>query len=217
MSKGIMALCKRCRSGERGGRCKSSKCPFSNKNASKSNDRRGAQGGGGSKRGPARKISEYGKQLLEKQKVKCIYGMREKPFRRFFSEAMRQKGNTGEVLLSLLERRLDNVLYRLKLSTTRSQARQLIVHGHVRVNGSRVKSPSYLVSIGDKIGFGERTLSSKILVEHAIEKRMNIGIRLPEWLELNKEQHSGSILRIPARQDVTAEVEEHLIVELYSK
>lgn len=164
-----------------------------------------------------KKLSEYGKQLLEKQKVKEMYGMREKQFRRFFAIATRQQGAPGENLLSLLERRLDNVLYRLKMSVTRAQSRQAIVHGHVCVNGKRVSSPSFLVSQGDVISFKDNVIKKTQFVEQAIDKRLNIGIKVPEWLELNKKDRKGQILRSPVRADIQVPIEEHLIVELYSK
>lgn len=166
---------------------------------------------------PGKKLSEYGKQLLEKQKVKNMYGMREKQFRRFFSIAMCQAGAPGENLLSLLERRLDNVLYRLKLSVTRTQARQIIVHGHVLVNGKSVYSPSFSVSIGDVITLKSNVLKKAQFLEQAIDKRLNIGIKVPEWLELNKKDRVGQVLRNPVRSDIQVPIEEHLIVELYSK
>lgn len=164
-----------------------------------------------------RKLSEYGKQLEEKQKVKHMYGMREKQFRRFFSIAVRSKGAPGENLLSLLERRLDNVLYKLKLATTRSQARQVIVHGHILVNGKKVYSPSFLVTVGDVISLASNVLEKKQFLETVIDKRLNIGVKVPEWLELMKKDRQGQVLRLPVRADVQVPIEEHLIVELYSK
>ncbi len=164
-----------------------------------------------------KKLSEYGKQLLEKQKVKKMYGVREKQFRRFFSEAMRQQGAPGENLLSLLEQRLDNILYRLKLAVTRRQARQVIVHGHVLVNGKRVYSPSLLVQVGDTVSFVENVASKTQFLEQVIDKRLNIGIKVPEWLELNKQDRKGQVLRRPVRSDIQVPIEEHMIVELYSK
>jgi len=165
----------------------------------------------------ARKLSEYGKQLHEKQKVKEMYGMREKQFRRFFKIATQKKGATGETLLSLLERRLDNVIYRLKLATTRTQARQITVHGHVFVNGKKVRSPSYLVSLNDIITMAPLALKKTIFVEQVVDKRLNTAARVPEWLELNKPERRGNVLRYPIRSDIQAPIEEHLIVELYSK
>ncbi|MFC1845751.1 30S ribosomal protein S4 [Candidatus Dependentiae bacterium] len=164
-----------------------------------------------------RKLSEYGKQLQEKQKVKNMYGVLEKQFKRFFRVAVQNTGATGEVLLSMLERRLDNSLYRLKLATTRKQARQIIVHGHVLVNGKKVYSPSFLVSVNDEISLAPNVLDKKVFLEQVIDKRLNIGIKVPEWLELDKGNRKGRVLRIPVRSDVQAPIEEHLIVELYSK
>jgi len=164
-----------------------------------------------------RKLSEYGKQLEEKQKVKRMYGVQEKQFRRFFRTAVQDEGATGEVLLSMLERRLDNVLYRLKLATTRTQARQIIVHGHILVNGKKVYSPSFQVSVDDEISLAPNVLDKKVFVEQVVDKRLNIGIKVPEWLELDKGNRKGRVLRLPVRSDVQAPVEEHLIVELYSK
>jgi len=165
----------------------------------------------------SRKLSEYGRQLQEKQKVKEAYGVREKQFRRFFDNATKQKGATGETLLSILERRLDNVLYRLKLTVTRRQARQIIVHGHVYVNGKHVYSPSYLVSVDDVITLAPNVVKKTGFLEQVVDKRLNIGIKVPDWLELDKAQRAGRVLRIPVRADVQMPIEESLVVELYSK
>ena len=164
-----------------------------------------------------RKLSEYGKQLEEKQKVKRMYGVLEKQFRRFFKAAVKDEGATGEVLLSKLERRLDNVLYRLKLATTRRQARQIIVHGHVLINGKKVYSPSFQVSIDDEVSLAKNVIDKKVFLEQVVDKRLNIGIKVPEWLELDKGNRKGRVLRVPVRTDIQAPIEEHLIVELYSK
>jgi small subunit ribosomal protein S4 len=163
------------------------------------------------------KLSEYGKQLLEKQKVKEMYGVRERQFKKFFDIATRSEGAPGENLLSLLERRLDNVLYRLKLAMTRAQARQIIVHGHVKVNNKKVYSPSFSVKEGDEISLADNVQGKEKFLEQVIDKRLNIGVRVPEWLELMKKDRKGSVLRMPVRSDVQAPIEEHLIVELYSK
>lgn len=169
-------------------------------------------------RRPARKQSEYGKQLSEKQKVKEMYGLREKQFKRFFGIASKSReGMPGENLLSLLERRLDNTMYRLKLATTRTQARQMIVHGHVLVNGRKVYSPSFLVSIDNIISLDPKALTKLVFLEKVVDKRLNIGIKVPEWLELDKKDRKGRVLRNPVRSDIQAPIEEHLIVELYSK
>jgi small subunit ribosomal protein S4 len=164
-----------------------------------------------------RKLSEFGKQLQEKQKVRDMYGLRERQFKRFFTIAVQSKGAPGENLLSMLERRLDNVLYKLKFSTTRRQARQVIVHGHVLVNGRKVYSPSFLVSVNDVVSLAGNVLDKKNFVEQVIDKRLNMGIKVPEWLELMKNDHQGRVLRLPVRADIQTPIEEHLIVELYSK
>ncbi len=164
-----------------------------------------------------RKISEYGRQLQEKQKVKGLYGMREAQFRRFFSIATRSKEATGESLLSLLERRLDNVIFRLKLTTSRRQARQIVVHGHVMVNGKKVYSPSFLVGVQDEIALAPQVAAKAAFLETVIDKRLKTQIKVPEWVELDKDERKGRILRLPVRADIQTPIEEHLIVELYSK
>ncbi len=177
----------------------------------------GAVGGGQQMKRP-RKLTEYGRQLEEKQKVKEMYGMRERQFRKFFHEAVASRvGGPGEILLSMLERRLDNVVYRLKMATTRPQARQLVVHGHIVVNGRKVYSPSFLVTVGDLVSLAENVASKPVFLENVVEKRLKMGIKVPEWLELDKKDRKGRILRLPVRTDVQVPIEEHLIVELYSK
>lgn len=166
---------------------------------------------------PSRKLSEYGRQLFEKQKVKEMYGMRERQFRKFYAKAVKTEGASGDNLLSLLERRLDNVIYRLKLATTRRQARQIITHGHIDVNGKRAYSPSMLVSVHDVIGIHPNVFEKKAFVDQVIEKRLKTGIKVPEWLELDKKDRKGIVLRNPVRSDVQAPIEDQLIVELYSK
>lgn len=165
-----------------------------------------------------KKLSEYGRQLEEQQKVKEIYNVRQKQFKRFFAIAAKTRvGAPGANLLILLERRLDNVLYRLKLSTTRLQARQIIVHGHVLVNGKKSYSPSSLVSVNDVITLAPNVAEKKTFLEQVVDKRINVGIKVPDWLELDKDARSGRILRYPVRTDIQTPIEEHLIVELYSK
>jgi small subunit ribosomal protein S4 len=164
-----------------------------------------------------RKLSEYGKQLEEKQKLKNMYGMREKQFRRFFSIALKSREATGQTLLSLLERRLDNVLFRLKLAPTRLAARKIIVHGHILVDGVKVYSPSFLVDINNVISLASNVESKKEFLEQVIEKRLNTNIKVPDWIELDKKNKVGKILRLPVRSDLPSSIEEHLIVELYSK
>jgi small subunit ribosomal protein S4 len=206
-------VCGKCRQvGEKlflkGAKCRSAKCTF---------EKRPVSPGQHGRKAGTKKASEYGKQLQEKQKVKLMYGVLESQFRRFFSVASKQKGVTGEMLLSLLERRLDNVAFRLKMAISRVQARQMVVHGHVLVNGKRVISPSFVVKEGDVISLAASTLTNKAFVENVVDKRMSLGIKVPEWLELNKKERSGVVTKLPARSDITTPIEEHLIVELYSK
>ena len=162
-----------------------------------------------------KKISEYGLQLREKQKAKFIYGVLEKPFRNYYKKADRMKGMTGENLLILLERRLDNVVYRMGMAECRRDARQLVLHGHFTVNGKKVNIPSYLVKPGDVIAVREASRSSvKFSKLTGADAPL---VTTPEWMERNKEALEGKILRMPERSDIEFEVEEHLIVELYSK
>lgn len=161
-----------------------------------------------------KKVSEYGLQLKEKQKVKFIYGVMEKQFRHYFELAEKQEGTAGENLLRFLETRLDNVVFRLGLSTTRREARQLVVHGHFEVNGKRVDIPSYRVKAGDVITLCEKSKKSKKF-EMIIEATH--GRVTPTWLDMDKEKISAKVVRLPNREDIDFEVEEHLIVELYSK
>jgi len=176
-----------------------------------------AKKGGSSAASGGKKISEYGKQLKEKQKLRFLYGVSEKQFRTLFEKISRQKGITGENFLLALERRLDNVVYRLKLASTRKQSRQLVVHGHVLVNGLRVKSPSLLVQVGDVVALAPRSQQREAFVKVVVEKRLTRSIKVPDWLLLNKDTKSGEVVRFPVRTDITTPFEEHLIVELYSR
>jgi len=160
------------------------------------------------------KISEYGLQLREKQKIKYYYGVLERQFRRFFKEANRQEGNTGENLIRLLERRLDNVVYRMGFATTRRFARQLVTHGHVLVNGKKVNIPSYLVKEGDRIEIKEKTKNNP-QIQRALELTKQTGIA--PWVDVDREKVVGVFQRIPERSEVNIPVEERLVVELYSK
>jgi small subunit ribosomal protein S4 len=164
-----------------------------------------------------KRTSEYGRQLDEKQRVKRTYGLLERQFKRFFTMAIKSQDATGHALLSLLERRIDNVLYRLKFAMSRAQARQIVVHGHVLINGKKVYSPSYLVKVNDEVTLAPNVVEKKIFLENVIEKRLKIGIKIPEWLELDKKDRKGRVLRVPVRSDIQIPIEEHLIVELYSK
>ena len=164
--------------------------------------------------GAHKKISEYAVQLKEKQKLKFIYGIQEKQFRKYFNMASAKKGRTGELLLQILESRLDNVIYRLGFASTRPQARQLVNHAHFEVNGKKVNIPSYLVSAGDVITIRENKKECGA-IKQAIELTKTMAV--PEWLEKNVEKISGKVLRLSNREDIDFPIEEHLIVELYSK
>ena len=161
-----------------------------------------------------KKQSEYGIQLNEKQKVKFIYGVLEKQFRKYYVMATKQSGITGQNLLQILESRLDNVVFRLGLANTRKEARQLVNHGHILVNGSKVDIPSYLVKAGDVVAIREKSKSSARIKEivEANEKRI-----IPKWLSMDKNKLEGRVLQLSDREDIDYDVEEHLIVELYSK
>ncbi|MDY6826425.1 MAG: 30S ribosomal protein S4 [Bacillota bacterium] len=160
------------------------------------------------------KFSEYGLQLREKQKARRIYGVMERQFRRYFREADRRKGVTGEILLQLLENRLDNVIYRLGLARSRSEARQLINHGHFQVNGRKVDIPSYLTKTGDIIAVREKS-KNKPVFKLIAEAREQQGV--VDWLDVNHEKMEGRVIRIPQRDEIDVPVTEHLIVELYSR
>jgi len=161
-----------------------------------------------------RKFSDYGAQLREKQKVKRLYGLLENQFRNTFKEADRKKGITGEILLSLLERRLDNAVYRLGFANSRNEARQLVRHNHFLVNQRKVNIPSFLVKPGDSIMLREKSKKVVRILE-ALEGVARRGV--PQWLELNKEQLKGNIKGLPNREEITLPIQEKLIVELYSK
>ena len=160
------------------------------------------------------KVSEYGLQLREKQKAKFMYGVSEKQFRRLFAEAARREGNAGALLISLLEQRLDNVVYRMGFASTRRFARQLVTHGHILVNGKRVDIPSYRVRAGEKIEIVEKSKENPQIVR-AIELTNQTGI--VAWVDVEKDKKYGIFTRIPEREEVVIPVEERYIVELYSK
>ena len=162
-----------------------------------------------------KKKSEYALQLQEKQKVKFVYGIMEKQFRSYYEKAARMPGKTGDMLLSLIERRLDNVVYRLGFAATRRQARQLVSHAHFTVNGKKVNIPSYLIRTGDVIEVKESSRSSVQFKRLTAEDAP--VVLLPQWLEREKNSLKGSVSRLPVREDVDMPIEEHLIVELYSK
>jgi len=156
----------------------------------------------------------YGLQLREKQKVKSIYGMLEKQFRLYFQKAERKKGITGENVLIMLERRLDNVVFRIGFSSSRLQARQLVAHGHILIDGKKVNIPSYQVDEGQSISVKEKSRKNSFIIS-ALEAAG--GRAIPEWIEVERDNFRGKIIRLPKREDIAIPVEEHMIVELYSR
>ena len=187
----------------KGDRCYSDKCSISRRNY--------APGDHGQKRA---KLSEYGTQLREKQKTRSFYGVGEKQFRGYFDMASNKKGITGDNLLQILESRLDNVVYRLGFGVSRPQARQLVTHGNIEVNGKKVDIASYLVKPGDVVAIREIRRDNPVVKENM---EANSVRPLPEWLEVDREKMSGKVIRLANREDIDLPVEEHLIVELYSK
>jgi len=208
MARDLEPSCRKCRrEGEKlflkGTRCYTHRCSV---------DRRSyAPGEHGMRR---TKLSNYGLQLREKQKVKRIYGMLEKQFRIYFSRIVRKKGVTGHLLLQLLERRLDNVMYQLGFTSSRKQARQFVSHGFVYVNDKRVNIPSFIVKINDEISLKFKNKGQKTIKE-IIKDNENRSI--PAWLSSDPDHFKGKILRLPEREDITFPVNEQLIVELYSR
>ena len=190
----------------KGERCYAEKCAIEKRNVPPGSQQ-------GRRRRPM-KVMGYGLQLREKQKVKRTYGVLESQFRRYFAEAERQRGITGETLLQLLERRLDNVVYRLGLATSRSQARQLVRHGHFYVNGKRADVPSYSLKEGDAVSVRERS-NKKASILYAMEEVKGRGI--PEWLQFDASAMTGRVASLPTREQINLPVQEQLIVELYSK
>ena len=209
MSRYKDSVCRQCRRENlklylKGDRCYSDKCAF---------DRRSyPPGQHGERRG--RKISDYGVQLREKQKVKRMYGLSEKQFHLFFERAERQRGVTGTNLLVLLERRLDNVVYRLGFANSRAQGRQFVLHNHFLVNGKKVNIPSFLVKVGDSVEVKEKSRKVTAIAD-SLEAVVRRGI--PQWLELEKDKSKGVVNGFPVREDLTMPIQEQLIVEIYSK
>jgi len=202
------SLCSRCRASQmklflKGDRCFTDKCSIER--------RQYPPGQHGQRR---RKLSEYGMQLREKQRAKSMYGVLEKQFRKYFTMADRMKGVTGDNLLILLERRLDNMVYRMGFARSRNQARQLVCHSHFMVNGRKVNIPSFLVRQGDTVGVTEKSRKSTAITEsmEAVERR---GV--PEWLMLEKDRFQAKVMAYPSRDQLTMPINEQLIVELYSK
>jgi small subunit ribosomal protein S4 len=190
----------------KGDRCKGDKCPISRKRAAPGKDPKLRPG----------KRTDYGIQLREKQKLRRIYGMQERQFSFFFERALRMPGITGENLFVLLERRLDNVVYRLRFAVSRTQARQVVLHGHIRVNGRRVNIPSYLVRPEDEIGIDESG-KNMVVIKEALKEFGKSGV-MP-WLQVDPDAMKGKFLAVPRRSDITdlADIKEQMIVEYYSK
>lgn len=188
----------------KGERCHAEKCAVERRNVPPGHHGKGRKA----------KLQGYGLQLREKQRVKRMYGVLERQFRRYFHEADRRKGITGETLLQLLESRLDNVVYRLGFATSRPQARQLVRHGHFLVNGRRADIPSYSLRAGDRVSVKAKSASNPVIA-YAREEVKGRGI--PEWLELGVDGQEGRFTAVPTREQLNLPVQEQLIVELYSK
>lgn len=208
MARYLDASCRLCRREGaklylKGDRCYSEKCAFSRKGYPPGAHGRGRQ-----------KVSEYGMQLREKQKARRIYGVLERQFKRYFAEADRRKGITGETLLEILESRLDNIVYRMGLARARTDARQLIRHGHYTVNGKKVNIPSYLTKPGDTIAVREKSKNSPFFKELA---EWGAAQGTVNWLEVDRGSMSGKVVRFPSRDELDVPIAEHLIVELYSR
>ena len=204
------AVCKLCRREGtklflKGDRCYSNKCSI---------ERKDSLPGKNAKTTRIKKLSTYGIRLREKQKLRKYYGLLEKQFKNYFQKAERKKGVTGENLLELLERRLDNVVFRLGITKSKAQARQLILHSHILVNGKKVNIPSYQVNVNDVIEIKEK---SKNIGELKEIKEGKIEISIPSWLEFDAEKLKGKILRFPSKEELNLPVEEKLVVEYYSR
>lgn len=209
MARNIGAACRRCRRENiklflKGDRCYSDKCAFE----------RRAFGPGQHGQNRFKKLSDYAIQLREKQKVKSMYGMLEGQFRLTFEKAERQKGVTGENLLVLLERRLDNAVFRAGFASSRNQARQIVRHKHILVNGKRVDIPSFQVSADDVITLKEKSRANAGIIDN-LEAVARRGV--PSWLELDKDNFKATVKALPNREEITMPIQERLIVELYSK
>jgi small subunit ribosomal protein S4 len=210
MGRYLKARCRLCRrEGEKlflkGPRCNSTKCAMAKRPVMP-----------GEHVQTRKKLSNYGVQLRQKQKVKRMYGVMEKQFRRYFHIASRSKGVTGKVLLQLLERRLDNVIFRLGLGVSRQQSRQIVRHNFVYVNAKRVNIPSYLVGTGDMVEIAAKAKSkAKDKLKDNLE--LSKDRTIPSWLEFNQQELKGKVLRLPEKNDIAATIQEQLIVELYSK
>ncbi len=208
MGRSLGPSCKQCRRERtklflKGYRCNTAKCSFEK--------REYPPGQHGQRRS---KVTDYGTQLREKQKARRMYGLLERQFRRYFAVASRRNGVTGEILLRILEMRLDNVVYRMGFAVSRAQARQLVRHGHIEVNGRRVDIPSYEVKSGDKISVCEKSRQIQPVAEAAAGAG---GHTVPEWMESDIDKMTGTILKEPSREEMGVPIREQLIVELYSR
>jgi len=202
------AVCRLCRRETmklflKGDRCFTEKCAIERRNY--------APGQHGRRRS---KIQAYGVQLREKQKLRRVYGVLERQFHTYFEGADRKKGKTGDNLLAFLERRLDNVVHRMGFASSRAQSRQLVSHGHIRVNGRSVDIPSFQVKAGDVVEIREKTRKN-LLIQASLESVQSRG--LPEWLQIDPEKFKGTVMSLPTREHITLPIQEQLIVELYSK
>ena len=208
MARYVGPACKLCRREGvklylKGDRCMSGKCAVERRNSAP------GQHGAGNK-----KMREYGRQLREKQKAKRYYGILEKQFLNYFKEADRKEGITGENLLTLIERRLDNVVFRMGMAESHKEARQIVLHGHIEVNGKKVNIPSYIVKQGDVVTIKEKFRGSEKCKTLADELKDRTS---PKWLDVNKDSLTAKVVALPARDDIDFEIDEQLIVELYSK
>jgi len=206
------AVCRLCRrEGQqlflKGERCLSPKCAVTK--------RKTPPGEHGKKVTFSRKVSDFGKQMREKQKARRIYGVMERQFSRYFSEASRRKGMTGATLLTILESRLDNVVYRLGFADSRSQARQLVSHGHFLLNGRKVDIPSLIVKVGDVVSVSENSRNSTYFKDRS--QLMQGAVKAPVWLTLSMGEMSGTVANSPTREDIVVDLNEQLIVEYYSR
>ena len=209
MARYIGPVCRLCRREGvklflKGDRCNTNKCALEKKNY--------APGQHGQQQ--RRKLSNYGVQLREKQKLRRIYGLNEQQFLNYFTKAASQKGATGENFLVLLERRLDNVIFRLGLASSRSTARQIVRHGHVTVDGQKVNIPSYQVRVGQVVSLKEKSKAKQYFVDMAENAKNKTA---PKWLEADYEKVGGKVVSLPAREDIDTQVDELLVVEFYSK
>ena len=208
MARNTTADCRQCRREKcklflKGERCYTDKCALTQRNKIP-----------GQHADCRKKITEYGLQQREKQKTKRIYGLQEKQFRKYYEEAERQSGVTGATMLILLEQRLDNVVYRMGIGVSRSQARQFVNHGLITVNGKRVTIPSYQISVGDVISIKESKADQPLFAQLKQSKK---PANLPKWLDFEPAELTGKVLAKPVREDIDMSIQEHMIVELYSK